>query len=79
MKKILLIATTALILSACGNTKIDDEASKRKRIQELKEQVHTIEQEINALEQELAANETEEFVNIKTNVLEIQKFEHFIE
>lgn len=79
MKKILFILTTALIVSACGNTKVTDEAAKREQLQELKQQVHTLEQQIHVLEMELSANETEELVNIKTNTLENQKFEHFIE
>nr|WP_320020633.1 efflux RND transporter periplasmic adaptor subunit [uncultured Draconibacterium sp.] len=79
MKKILVIVTTALIVSACGNTNVPDEAAKRKQLQELKQQVHTLEQQIHTLEMELAANEKEELVNIKTTLLENQKFEHFIE
>ena len=79
MKKILFIVTTALIVSACGNTNIPDEAAKRKQLQELKQQVHSLEQQIHTIETELAANETEELVNIKTTLLENQKFEHFIE
>ncbi|WP_297094141.1 efflux RND transporter periplasmic adaptor subunit [uncultured Draconibacterium sp.] len=79
MKKILFILTTALIVSACGNTNVTDEAAKRKQLQELKQQVHTLEQQIHTLETELSANETEELVNIKATTLENQKFEHFIE
>jgi RND family efflux transporter MFP subunit len=79
MKKILFIVTTALIVSACGNTNVTDDAAKRKQLQELKQQVHTLEQQIHVLEMELSANETEELVNIKANTLENQKFEHFIE
>jgi RND family efflux transporter MFP subunit len=79
MKKILFIVTTALIVSACGNTNVTDDAAKRKQLQELKQQVHTLEQQIHVLEMELSANETDELVNIKANTLENQKFEHFIE
>ncbi|WP_319230358.1 efflux RND transporter periplasmic adaptor subunit [Draconibacterium orientale] len=79
MKKILFIVTTALIVSACGNTNVTDDAAKREQLQELKQQVHTLEQQIHVLEMELSANETEELVNIKANTLENQKFEHFIE
>ncbi|WP_163322503.1 efflux RND transporter periplasmic adaptor subunit [Draconibacterium mangrovi] len=79
MKKILFIVTTALIVSACGNTNVTDEAAKRKQLQELKQQVHTLEQQIHTLETELSANETEELVNIKATTLENQNFEHFIE
>lgn len=79
MKKILFIVTVAFMASACGNSKIADEAAKRKQLQELKQQVHTLEQQILVLEKELTSNEDEEFVNIKTTRLENQKFEHFIE
>ena len=79
MKKILFIVTTALIVSACGNTNVTDEAAKRKQLQDLKQQVHSLELQIHTLETELSANETEELVNIKTTTLENQKFEHFIE
>ncbi|WP_347839118.1 efflux RND transporter periplasmic adaptor subunit [uncultured Draconibacterium sp.] len=79
MKRIIILFTTTLLLSACGNTNVTDEAGKRKQIQELKQQVHTLEQQIEALEKELTAEEKTEFVNIKTTRLENQKFEHFIE
>ena len=79
MKKILFIATAALILSACGNTNPTDDAAKRKQLQELKQQVHSLEQQIHALESDLAENLTEELINVKTTLLENQKFEHYIE
>ncbi|MDX8338025.1 efflux RND transporter periplasmic adaptor subunit [Draconibacterium sp. IB214405] len=79
MKKILFLATAALILSACGNTNPTDDAGKRKQLQELKQQVHALEQQIHALETELADNTEEKLVNVKTTILEDQKFEHFIE
>ncbi|WP_319510932.1 efflux RND transporter periplasmic adaptor subunit [uncultured Draconibacterium sp.] len=79
MKKILFILTTALIVSACGNTTVTDEAAKRKQLQELKQQVHALEQQIHTLESELTANEKEDLVNIKATVVDNQIFEHFIE
>lgn len=79
MKKILFLLTAALILSACGSTKVEDEASKREKLQELKQQAHTLDQQIAELEKELATNEEKEVVQIKAVPLSLQKFEHFIE
>lgn len=79
MKKILFVLTAALILSACSNTKEEEEASKREKLQQLKQQAHTIEQQIVTLEKELSATQEKELVKIKTETLALQKFEHFIE
>lgn len=79
MKKILIVLTTAVILSACGNTNVGDEAAKRKQLQKLKQDLHALEQQIEVLENELASNKTEEVIKIKVTRLTEQKFEHFIE
>jgi len=79
MKKILFVLTTALVLTACSGTKVEDEAAKREKLQELKQQAHNIEQQISALEKELSVNEEKEVIRIKAVSLKNQKFEHFIE
>ena len=79
MKKILFVLTTTLILAACSGTKVEDEAAKRARLQDLKQQAHDLEQQITTLEKELTANETKEVVKIKAVTVTPQKFEHFIE
>ena len=79
MKRILIILTTAVLLSACANTTVEDEATKRQKLQELKQQVHSIEQQITQLEKELADEQTKEQVQIKTQELVLKKFEHFID
>lgn len=78
MKRILFVLTAALILSACGN-KVEDEASKREKLQELKQQAHDLEQQITALENELSTTQVKEVVKIKAVPIAPQKFEHFIE
>jgi len=79
MKKILFVLTTMLILAACSGTKVEDEATKRARLQELKQQVHDIEQQITALEKELTTTTEKEVIKIKAVSVAPQKFEHFIE
>ncbi len=79
MKKILIVLTTAVILSACGSSTVEDEAAKRQQLQKLKQEKYNIEQQIDAIEKELAANKAEEVVQIKVAELSKQKFEHFIE
>ncbi len=79
MKKILIILTTVVLLSACGSTSVTDEDGKRKHLQELKQDLHVLEQQIASLEAELEANSNEEAVKIKVTKLTRQKFEHFIE
>jgi len=79
MKKILFLLTAAIVLSACSGTRVEDEATKRKKLQELKQEAHDIEQQITALEAELTSNEEKDVVNIKAVKLATQKFEHFIE
>ena len=79
MKRILFILTTAILLSACANTTIEDDAAKREKLQQLKQQVHTLQQQIDSLEKELDNTEDVEVVQIKAQQLALQKFEHFIE
>ncbi|HPF51496.1 MAG TPA: efflux RND transporter periplasmic adaptor subunit [Draconibacterium sp.] len=79
MKKILLVLTTALVLAACSSTKVEDEAAKREKLQELKQQAHDIEQQISVLEKELSVNEEKEVIKVKAVPVTTQKFEHFIE
>ena len=79
MKRFLAILTTAVLLAACSNTSVEDNATKRQRLQELKQQAHTLEQQITQLEKELAGTQASETIGIKTQKLSLQKFEHFIE
>lgn len=79
MKKILIALTTAVILSACGSTPVNDEAANRKLLQQYKQDLHTLEQQIEALETELNSTEKEEIIKISATELTAQKFEHFIE
>lgn len=79
MKKILIILTTAVLLSACGSTVVNDEAAKRQQLQQFKQDLHTLEQQIQALETDLKSTEKEDVVKIRTTELTAQKFEHFIE
>lgn len=79
MKKILIVLTAAVLLSACGGTPVNDEAAKRKQLQQYKQDLHTLEGQIQALEAELDAAEKDEVIKIRTTDLSQQTFEHFIE
>ncbi len=79
MKKFLIVFTTALILSACGNTTVNDEADKRKQLQQYKQDLHALEMQIEALEKELNSVAKDEVIKIKVTELNKQLFEHFIE
>ena len=79
MKRILFILTTAILLSACANTTVEDDAAKREKLQQLKQQVHSLQQQIDSIEKELNSSEEVEVVKIKAQKLARQKFEHFIE
>lgn len=79
MNRFLAILTAAVLLAACSNTSLEDDAAKRKQLQELKQQAHTLEQQITQLEKELAGTQAKETIGIKTRELSRQKFEHFIE
>jgi RND family efflux transporter MFP subunit len=79
MKNILIILISAVLLSACASTPVNDEAAKRKQLQQYKQDLHTLEQQISALENELNSSEKEEVIKIRTTELTLQKFENFIE
>ena len=79
MKKILFVLTTALILASCAGTSTDDEAAKRKQLQEYKQQVYELKQKIETLEGELASTEEEDIVNVKISEIKPETFEHYIE
>lgn len=79
MKKILIVLTAAVLLSACAGTPVNDEATKRKQLQQYKQDLHALEQQISALESELNSVEKDEVIRIRTTELAQQKFEHFIE
>ena len=80
MKRIATIITAALFLAACSNTNVGDEESKRKELQEYKNQVSELEAKINVLESELkSTNEEEKLVKVSVTELDSQLFEHFIE
>ena len=78
MKKILIVLTAAVFVAACS-APTEDDAAKRKKLQELKQEAHSIEQQISELEKELAGTQEKEVVPIKTRELALTKFEHFIE
>jgi membrane fusion protein, multidrug efflux system len=79
MKRILFILTAAVLLSACSNTTVEDDNTKREKLQELKQQLHTLEQQIAKIEKELEVSQPSDVVEIKARDLSLQKFEHFIE
>lgn len=79
MKKILIVLTTAVILSACGSTTVNDEAAKRKQLQQYKQELHTLEQQIKALETELNSVEKDEVIKVSVTPLKSEVFENFIE
>lgn len=79
MKKILIALTAAVILSACGSTTVNDEAAKRKQLQQYKKDLHTLEQQIETLETELNSTAKHEVIKIKVAEIAPQKFENFIE
>lgn len=79
MKKILIIVTAVVILSACGSTTINDEAAKRQQLQQYKQEMHELKQKISILESELSSTKKDEVVSVKVAELKSQKFEHFIE
>ena len=79
MKKILTLLFAAIFMVACINPTGNDEETKRKQLQEYKQQVHALQEKINSLEVDLANNEKNESVNVKVTELKPQLFEHFIE
>ncbi len=79
MKKIITLLTAAIFVVACSKPAGDDEAAKRKQLQEYKQQVHDLQEKITALETDLEGNEKDEVVNVKVVELKPQLFEHFIE
>ena len=79
MKKILIVLTAAVILSACGSTPANDDATKRQLLQQYKQEMHDLKQKISQLESELKSDKKEEVINVKVAELQTQKFEHFIE
>lgn len=79
MKKIFIILTAAVLLSACGSTSVNDETTKRQQLQQYKQDMHELKQKIATLESELAVNKKAEVVNVKVAELQNETFEHFIE
>ena len=79
MKKITIIVIAAFFLTACSNTNVSDEASKRKELQQYKQEMGQLKEKIEALEKELEGTRTEEAVKISVAELNTQVFEHFIE
>ena len=78
MKKIILLLTTAILLASCMQQTMDEKA-KRKKLQDLKQQVDELQTEIHTLETELSATQEQEIVDVKITPLHLNKFEHFIE
>lgn len=79
MKKILMLLTTAIIIASCSFTTTDDESTKRKQLQEFKQELYELQQKIEDLEKELAATEKEEVIKVKVVKLQNKVFEHFFE
>lgn len=79
MKKILTLLTAVVFIVACSKPTGDDEASKRKQLQEYKQQVHDLQEKITALEADLEKNAKVEVINVKVAELKPELFEHFIE
>jgi RND family efflux transporter MFP subunit len=80
MKKILIIAIAAALLSACaGTSSVENEEAKRQELQQYKKEMYELEQKIAALEAELESNEKVEIIPVKTQEIQIDTFEHFIE
>ena len=79
MKKILILITVAALFSACGNTSVNDEATKRQELQQYKNELHELQQKIDALEKELESSEEKEIVNVRVSEISSGPFEHYIE
>lgn len=68
-----------MFLAACSNTTISEEESKRKDLQNYKQQLVELERKIESLEKELSGTHKDEAVKISVSELNDQLFEHFIE
>ena len=79
MKQILIFIATAIIITSCSSTSVNDEATKRQELQQYKQELHDLTQKIETLENELTETAKEEIVNVKVAELNSQLFEHFIE
>jgi cell division protein FtsB len=54
MKRISVLIAAVLFLGACNSTPMSDEESKRKELQQYKQQVNELQEKIEVLESELA-------------------------
>lgn len=79
MKKLLTVLSVAALIAACSAPATNDEAAKRKQLQDYKQQMHDLKEQIDALENELKAFEVAEVINVKVYELQPETFEHFLE
>ncbi len=79
MKRISVLIAAVLFLGACNSTPMSDEESKRRELQEYKQQVNELQEKIEVLEAELEGVNEEDAVNVSVTELNSQLFEHFIE
>lgn len=76
---LLLAAAIGLLVASCGATNDEGADAKRAQLAELKDQRQQLDERINKLEDELDALRAVEYVNIETQTVQTQLFEHFIE
>lgn len=76
---LLLAAAIGLLVASCGATNDEGADAKRAHLAELKDQRQQLDERINKLEDELDAMRAVEYVNIETQTVQTQLFEHFIE
>ncbi len=79
MKRILLLIAAAIVIAACNSTPISDEESKRRELQNYKQQVTELQEKIEVLESELSGVKAEDAVEVSVTELNSRQFEHFIE
>lgn len=79
MRKILMIVSVAIIFASCNTKETPTEITKRKQLQQYKQELHDLKTKISELEKELNFNKKTETVNIKVVKLEAKPFVHTVE
>ncbi len=79
MKRITTIIAAVLLLASCSNTTISSEESKRKELQNYKQQLNELQRKIGVLEGDLSETASDESLRISVTELEGRRFEHFFE
>jgi len=77
--KLLLVGGIFLTLAACSAKTDDSPEAKRQQLAKYKSERQELDEKIMKLENELDASKEFEYINIKTQNIEAQLFEHFIE